>query len=319
MPRVSHYAHVNRPIQPYLLWLYIYVDDLRVRREPPSEVEHPVESRAHHQDHVRPLHQRAARRAEVQRVVVRDEAPTHRRWQERHTQRIHQPRQLLHRLGPAHALAHDHRRTLRVQQQIGGARYLVWVALRRRGCVVAARPIHRFLIHHLLKHVRRQIQIHRPRPARLRLAERHRHVLRDARRAVHLHRHLGNRAEHRHVVRLLERAGVSAMLRPGAADDEQRHTVVERDVRPRNPVRHARPRRQHRHSDLVANVAVGRRRERSRLLVPYPDGTHPEARAVPHHLHYRPSRQPEQRSDALIGDRLRNQRAAFYLCHADLL
>ena len=105
--------------------------DLRVRGEPASEVEHPVESGADDQDHVRALHQGAPCRVEVHRVVVGDEAASHRGRQERHTEGVHQFGELLDRLGPADPLSDDHGRPLGIEQEVRGSGDLVLVALRR--------------------------------------------------------------------------------------------------------------------------------------------------------------------------------------------
>ena len=96
-------------------------------------------------------------------------------------------------------------------------------------------------------------------------------------------------------------AGVAPVLRTGAAYDEQRHTIVERDVGAGYAVGDARARGEYRDSDLVPDVAVSGGGESGGLLVPHSYWAHTEAGSVTHDLDDGASREPEQGLDALIG------------------
>src|SRR5712691_12787832 len=209
---IADETHLHSAVDTNLLWLDVDLDDLGVRGELAAEAEHPGEPCPDHQDHVGVPHQGAARRAEVQRVVIGYEAAPHRGGYKRHAQRLHQPAQFQGGLRPPDALAHDHHGPLGGAQQLGSPLDLVWIAQRPRLGIVVLWPAHAFFLDRVLEHVRWQIEIDRPRSPGTRLAEGHGQVLGQAGGTVHLHRHLGDALEHGNVLRFLEGAGVARPL-----------------------------------------------------------------------------------------------------------
>ena len=74
---VPHNAHLDAPIGANLLRLDVDMNDFGVSRELPPEAKHPVQPRSYDQDDIGIAHHGAACGAEVQRMVVGNEATAH--------------------------------------------------------------------------------------------------------------------------------------------------------------------------------------------------------------------------------------------------
>ena len=118
--RVAHDAQVRVPVVPYLGSLDVDLDDLGVRREATAVLHHPVQPRAHHQDDVGLPHGSAAGPLEGHHVVLRHQAPGHRRGVEGNLGRVDKPLQLRCSPGEENTAAGKDDRTLCAGEHLHG-------------------------------------------------------------------------------------------------------------------------------------------------------------------------------------------------------
>ena len=118
------------------------------------------------------------------------------------------------------------------------------------------------------QHVLRQRHHHRPGPAVGCRVEGPRHQLGDAGRIVDLGRPLGDRAEHRAVVELLERLALAHFTRDLADEQDHRRRILARDVQAGRRIGGARPAGDEADAGPAGRLADRFRHDRGAALLP---------------------------------------------------
>ena len=153
-------------------------------------------------------------------------------------------------LGPARPAEHRER-LARAAEHGAQLRQRGGIRMRRRHR--RARQIRH--LDHVLLHLLRQRDHHRPRPAGDRDIHRMRDDLGDALRLVDLRHPLGERAEHPAVIDFLERIAAGVLVRDLADEQQHRRAVLHRDMHADRAVAGAGPARDHRRGGTALQLA----------------------------------------------------------------